>query len=96
MLAFFIIFHCYIIMIRYFFLLYFFIHYFRHFSSSACHWIDSAYSQYAPVMAATHKEAEMIRARFYVVEVAAQLVLAAAIGLFVSIALAGMALLLAA
>ena len=37
----------------------------------------------------------MIRARFYVVEVAAQLVLAAAIGLFVSIALAGMALLLA-
>ena len=38
----------------------------------------------------------MIRARFYFVEVAAQLVLAAAIGLFVSIVLAGMALLLAA
>ena len=47
-------------------------------------------------MAATNKEAEMIRARFTIVEVAAQLVLAAAIGLFVSIALAGMALLLAA
>ena len=47
-------------------------------------------------MAATNKEARMIRARFYVVEVAAQLALAAAIGLFVSIVLAGVAVLLAA
>ena len=47
-------------------------------------------------MAATNKETKMVRARFYIVEVAAQLVLAAAIGLFVSIVLAGMALLLAA
>ncbi len=38
----------------------------------------------------------MIRTRSYLVEVAAQVVLAAAVGLFVSIALAGIALLLAA
>jgi hypothetical protein len=38
----------------------------------------------------------MIRTRSYLVEVAAQVVLAAAVGLFVSIVLAGIALLLAA
>ncbi len=38
----------------------------------------------------------MIKTRLYAVELAAQIVLAAAIGLFVSIVLAGAALLLAA
>ena len=38
----------------------------------------------------------MIRSRLYIVEVAAQVALAAAIGLFVSIVFAGAALLLAA
>ena len=38
----------------------------------------------------------MIRARSYVIEIAAQVVLAAAVGLFVSIVLAGVAVLLAA
>lgn len=38
----------------------------------------------------------MIHARSYIVEVAAQIVLATAIGLFVSIALAGVVMLLAA
>jgi hypothetical protein len=39
---------------------------------------------------------KMIRSRSYAVEIAAQVVLAAAIGLFVSIALAGATMLLAA
>jgi hypothetical protein len=46
-------------------------------------------------MPSTNKEEKVIRSRSYLVEIAAQIALAAAIGLFVSIVLAGAAMLLA-
>lgn len=69
---------------------------FRHFSSSPCQNAGPARALSLLLMAATDKGLNMTRTAFIAAELSASIALAASIGLFVSIVLAGITLLLAA